>query len=123
MGGSSQANDFTRTLLYMNLTFLGFNLPKVIVYIIRDVYVFSGAPKSYFDAFAAQMDMFWNVVFNVATFYYVISFPLNMRFNKVFRKEVCMMMPVKMRRTVFATSLLDSSNVNNKTNKTNTEQK
>jgi hypothetical protein len=68
----------------MNLTFMALNLPKAVIYIVKDAYQAVGA----FDVEEAELEILWNLAFNIATFYFVIYFPLNLYFNRIFRNEL-----------------------------------
>src|SRR5690606_38056621 len=87
-------NQFTRTLLTLNLKFMIFNLPKALVYIVRDAYMFSGKVDDYFDVDLALIELFWFIAFNIATFYYIIYFFLNIYFNKLFHTELCLILRI-----------------------------
>jgi hypothetical protein len=85
---ANKDRQFTKNLVLMNVAFIAFNLPKAITYFVKDIIHESVFNEGPFNAEEAKLTMYWYITFNISTFYYVIYFPLNVYFNKLFRREV-----------------------------------
>jgi hypothetical protein len=82
---ASKENDFTNTVVSLNLIFLVFNLPECVAYLVKIMYqnvVVGATPLT-----LAKITFMFNVVYFVATGYYMVFFVSNMMFNKIFYKE------------------------------------
>jgi hypothetical protein len=82
--------QFTKSVLQMNFIFMIFNIPTAIVYIIKDAYIYSSltSDRETVHIQTTFLKLVWSICFDFATFYYVIFVFLNYHFNKLFRKEV-----------------------------------
>jgi hypothetical protein len=82
--------QFTKSVLQMNFVFMIFNIPTAIVYIIKDAYIYSSftSDREIVHMKTLFLNLVWSISFDFASFYYVIFVFLNYHFNKLFRKEV-----------------------------------
>jgi hypothetical protein len=87
---------FTRTTLLRNLVFILLNLPYTIVSITKIVYLLGDTATHSFYMY--KFDVYLSVCYDISTFYYVSFMFMNMAFNKLFMREILVMLGLRASR-------------------------
>ena len=77
-------NQFTRSLIIVNLFFVIFNFPLAFIYVVKDIYFYAASANYTYII----INFLWAMSFNLATLHYLSFFFLNYLFNHRFRSEV-----------------------------------
>lgn len=101
LGGSSKRpdarkkeNQFTRTVLLFNFTFLAFNLPLSIIYIMKITYSYISITPT---RISVLIQFAYDMVYMLATALYACFFFVSLAFNKLFRVELLIILGIRTR--------------------------
>jgi hypothetical protein len=89
---SRKENQFTRTVMIMNASFLILNFPQAIIYTIMSVYGFFqplSTPTGQILTFC------WNIVYFQTVIHYMFNNYINFKYNSVFKKEVYKLLRIR----------------------------
>jgi hypothetical protein len=87
---------FTRTTLLRNLVFILLNLPYTIVSVFKIAFLLRDTRTN--RLYMYQFDIYLRVCYDISTFYYVSFFFMNMTFNKLFRREILVILGLRLPR-------------------------
>ncbi len=102
---TNKENEFTRTVLLINFSFIVFNLQISIMYIVDNLYDHKLDENV---AIQIEHNFYFELFYYLATFYYIVFFFLNLIFNKLFRYKVVFLLKLyclKARNTRTSSSL------------------
>jgi hypothetical protein len=80
----SRDRQFTRSLVFLNLYFAVFNLPRTILVISKDAYYYLHRVDYYY----VIINFAWSVAFDFGSLHFVLFFYISYYFNRLFRNEV-----------------------------------
>ena len=79
---------FARTITFLNACFIVLNLPEVLGWIVRDYFAYFSHAYTWDDPKLALVNLVFQITFNLSVIYNTTFFFINLKFNKLFQREV-----------------------------------